>query len=83
MIRFFVWENVLCRYGAPGMACAAAETIEKATEAVARKLSKDKGMNEIGETEEHAYVGWLAYFSSEPAKEVTNGNAYYVEADAG
>lgn len=83
MIRFFVWENVLCRYGAPGMACAAGETFEKAVEALAHKLAQDRNFKAPGETAEQAYAGWIAYFNTEVAQEVMNGGAYYVEADAG
>lgn len=82
-LRFFVWENVLCKYGAPGMACAAGYTYEHALKTLCEKLAQDGSLREPGETYEAALVGWQTYFSATPFIEMTAPGAYYVEADGG
>ena len=82
-LRFVVWENVLCKYGSSGMACAAGYTYEHARDTLCEKLARDASLREPGETYEVALAGWQAYFSAAPYIEMVAPGAYYVEADAG
>lgn len=82
-LRFFVWQNVLCKYGSPGMACAAGYDFGQARDALCEKLAKDVNLRERGETYEVSLVGWTAYFNAEPYIEMVTPGAYYLEAEPG
>lgn len=80
-LRFFVWQNVLCRYGTPGLACASGDDEVHARVLLCNRLAQE--IRDPGETVEEARNNWLHYFEARPATEITEPQAFYVEAEAG